>query len=200
MARRLLGVTIDLHGGGADLIYPHHESERAQSESASKAPFVRRWLHTGMVGYQGEKMSKSLGNLVFPRDLFRDHDPAAVRLALLAHHWRSDWEWDAAELKEAAERLSAWRQACGQPTAPLPRLGYAPPPGDPAPAGPGEARLSEARLPEVRLPEAVDVALADDLDTPRALAVTDELAERGDGPGVAAAAAVLGVELGPGPG
>jgi L-cysteine:1D-myo-inositol 2-amino-2-deoxy-alpha-D-glucopyranoside ligase len=140
-------------------------------------------------------MSKSLGNLVFPRDLFRDHEPAAVRLALLAHHWRSDWEWDAAELKEAAERLSAWRQACGQPTAPLPRPGYAPPPGDPAPEGGGEARP-----PEVRPPEAVDVALADDLDTPRALAVTDELAERGDGPGVAAAAAVLGVELGPGPG
>jgi L-cysteine:1D-myo-inositol 2-amino-2-deoxy-alpha-D-glucopyranoside ligase len=195
MARRHLGVTIDLHGGGADLIYPHHESERAQSESANKVPFARRWLHTGMVGYQGEKMSKSLGNLVFPRDLFRDHEPAAVRLALLAHHWRSAWEWDAAELKEAAERLSAWRQACGQPTAPLPRLGYAPPPGDPAPGGGGEARL-----PEDLLPEAVDVALADDLDTPRVLAVTDELAERGDGPGVAAAAAVLGVELGPGPG
>jgi L-cysteine:1D-myo-inositol 2-amino-2-deoxy-alpha-D-glucopyranoside ligase len=174
MARRHLGVTIDLHGGGADLIYPHHESERAQSESANKAPFVRRWLHTGMVGHRGEKMSKSLGNLVFPRDLFRDHEPAAVRLALLAHHWRSAWEWDAAELKEAAERLSAWRQAFGQPPAPHPGVAW--------------------------LPEAVDVALAGDLDTPAALAAADELAERGDGPGVAAAAAVLGVELGPGPG
>ena len=140
MARRLLGVTVDLHGGGADLLYPHHESERAQSESANKAPFARRWLHTGMVGYQGEKMSKSLGNLVFPRELFRDHEPAAVRLALLAHHWRSAWEWDPAELKEAAERLSAWRQACGQPTPPPPRLGYAPPPGDPAPDRVGGAR------------------------------------------------------------
>ncbi|HET9559674.1 MAG TPA: cysteine--1-D-myo-inosityl 2-amino-2-deoxy-alpha-D-glucopyranoside ligase, partial [Actinomycetota bacterium] len=108
------------------------------------------------------------------RDLFRDHEPAAVRLALLAHHWRSAWEWDAAELKEAAERLSAWRQACGYSPVP-PRIGHA-------------------------LPEAVDVALADDLDTPAALAVTDELAERGDGPGVAATAAVLGVELGPVPG
>jgi L-cysteine:1D-myo-inositol 2-amino-2-deoxy-alpha-D-glucopyranoside ligase len=203
MARRLLGVTIDLHGGGADLIYPHHESERAQSESANKAPFVRRWLHTGMVGYQGEKMSKSLGNLVFPRDLFRDHEPAAVRLALLAHHWRSAWEWDAAELKEAAERLSAWRQACGYSPAPPPAVGYAPPPGDPAQDRVGAARLGvdPARgRGGARVPEAVEVALADDLDTPRALAVTDELAERGDGPGVAAAVAVLGVELGPGSG
>ena len=106
MAREYLGTTIDLHGGGADLLYPHHESERAQSEAANQAPFARRWLHTGMVRYQGEKMSKSLGNLVFPRDLVRDHEPAAVRLALLAHHWRSPWEWDPAELKEAAERLS----------------------------------------------------------------------------------------------
>jgi L-cysteine:1D-myo-inositol 2-amino-2-deoxy-alpha-D-glucopyranoside ligase len=200
MARRHLGVTIDLHGGGADLIYPHHESERAQSESANKAPFARRWLHTGMVGYQGEKMSKSLGNLVFPRDLFRDHEPAAVRLALLAHHWRSAWEWDAAELKEASERLSAWRQACGQPPAPHPGVGYAPPPGAPAAAGRAPARPSRDRVGVAWLPEAVDVALADDLDTPSALAAADELAERGDGPGVAAAATVLGVELGPGPG
>src|SRR4029434_4319552 len=117
MARRHLGVTIDLHGGGADLLYPHHESERAQSESATHAPFARRWLHTGMVRHQGEKMSKSLGNLVFPRDLVRDHEPAAIRLALLAHHWRSAWEWDPAELKEATERLSGRRPASRQPRA-----------------------------------------------------------------------------------
>ena len=169
MSRRYLGATIDLHGGGADLIYPHHESERAQSESANAVPFARRWLHTGMVRYQGEKMSKSLGNLVFPRDLFRDHEPAAVRLALLAHHWRSTWEWDPAELKEAAERLSTWRQACGQPGTPDASVGYP--------------------------PAAVDAALASDLDTPAALRVGDELAERGDGAGVAATAAVLGVDL-----
>jgi len=110
MARRYLGTTIDLHGGGYDLLYPHHESELAQSEAANGAPFVRRWLYTGMVRHQGEKMSKSLGNLVYPRDLFRDHEPAAVRLALLAHHWHSAWEWDAGELKEAGERLAAWRR------------------------------------------------------------------------------------------
>jgi L-cysteine:1D-myo-inositol 2-amino-2-deoxy-alpha-D-glucopyranoside ligase len=166
MSRRYLGDTIDLHGGGADLLYPHHESERAQSEAANRVRFVRRWLHTGMVRHRGEKMSKSLGNLVFPRDLFRDHEPAAVRLALLAHHWRSAWEFDAAELKEAAERLTAWRRA-----------GAGHHPG----ALPGE----------------VAAALAGDLDTPTALAVADELAERGDGPAVAASAAVLGVVLAP---
>src|SRR5215211_6880459 len=186
MSRRYLGVTIDLHGGGADLLYPHHESERAQSESANGVPFARRWLHTGMVRYQGEKMSKSLGNLVFPRDLFRDHEPAAVRLALLAHHWRSEWEWDPAELKEATERLSAWRQACGQPTPAVPGIGYPPGQGPQQPEGAADPRL----------PGEVDTALADDLDTPAALATGDELAERGDGPGIAATAAVLGVELG----
>jgi L-cysteine:1D-myo-inositol 2-amino-2-deoxy-alpha-D-glucopyranoside ligase len=219
MARRLLGVTIDLHGGGADLLYPHHESERAQSESANGAPFARRWLHTGMVGYQGEKMSKSLGNLVFPRDLFRDHEPAAVRLALLAHHWRSEWEWDSAELKEATERLSSWRQvagqarhagqawheACGQPDASSARVGY-PPEWGPTAGGSGGVAPGDVAgdvagdAPGVgpgAVPGDVDAALAADLDTPTALAVGDELAEWGDGPGVAATAAVLGVELSP---
>ncbi|MFL5882423.1 MAG: cysteine--tRNA ligase [Actinomycetes bacterium] len=194
MARRHLGVTIDLHGGGADLLYPHHESELAQSESANHAPFARRWLHTGMVRYQGEKMSKSLGNLVFPRDLFRDHEPAAIRLALLAHHWRSAWEWDPAELKEATERLSAWRQACGYPRPSSAPVGYPPVRGPHQQGGGGAARPPD--LPDAtRLPDAVDAALATDLDTPAAVAVGDELAERGDGPGVAATAAVLGVEL-----
>jgi L-cysteine:1D-myo-inositol 2-amino-2-deoxy-alpha-D-glucopyranoside ligase len=165
MSRRYLGATVDLHGGGADLLYPHHESERAQSEAANRVRFVRRWLHTGMVRHQGEKMSKSLGNLIFPRELFRDTEPAAVRLALLAHHWRSEWEWDAAELKEAAERLAAWR-----------RVGGAAEPGP--------------------LPAPVAAALAADLDTPAALVAADELGARGDGAGVAAVAAVLGVVLG----
>jgi cysteinyl-tRNA synthetase len=211
MARRHLGVTIDLHGGGADLLYPHHESERAQSESANRAPFVRRWLHTGMVRYQGEKMSKSLGNLVFARDLFRDHEPTAVRLALLGHHWRSEWEWDPAELKEATDRLSAWREACGQPEALPPPVGYPPVRGPHEPGAEADARPgagtdawpgagTDARPgagTDARLPLAVDAALAADLDTPAALAVGDELAERGDGAGVAATAAVLGVDLVP---
>src|SRR6266536_5562527 len=111
MSRRYLGTTLDLHNNNANLVYPHHESERAQSEAANQAPFARRWLHTGMVRHQGEKMSKSLGNLVFVRDLLRDHEPAAIRLALLGHHYRSAWEFDAEELKLATERLESWRRA-----------------------------------------------------------------------------------------
>ena len=211
MARTHLGTTIDLHGGGADLLYPHHESERAQSEAANGVTFARRWLHTGMVRYQGEKMSKSLGNLVFPRDLFRDHDPAAVRLALLAHHWRSQWEWDPAELKEATERLSVWRGACGQLDPLGSPAGYPPVRGPHQPGVEADARPGAGAGPRSgagvgarsgagvggRLPGEVDAALAADLDTPAALAVGDDLAERGDGPGVAATAAVLGVDLGP---
>ena len=93
MAMGLLGATIDLHGGGSDLIFPHHECERAQSEAASGKPFVRHWMHCGMVAYQGKKMSKSLGNLVFVNELTQKADPRALRLALMSHHYRQDWEW-----------------------------------------------------------------------------------------------------------
>lgn len=114
MARKYLGVTIDLHGGGSDLVYPHHESERVQSEAANGQRFVRRWLHTGMVRHQGDKMSKSLGNLVFVRDLLREHEPAAVRLALLGHHFRAEWEYRDEDLKQGLERLEGWRRAVGR--------------------------------------------------------------------------------------
>jgi L-cysteine:1D-myo-inositol 2-amino-2-deoxy-alpha-D-glucopyranoside ligase len=167
MSLRYLGGTIDLHGGGTDLIYPHHESERAQSESVNQVPFVRRWLHTGMVRHEGEKMSKSLGNLVFPAALIQEHEPAAVRLALLAHHWRSSWTFDADELKVAAERLEAWRKAA--------------------------ARLRAGG--KRSLPDAVEASLANDLDTPAALAAVDAMAKQGDGAGVQSAAEVLGVRL-----
>jgi L-cysteine:1D-myo-inositol 2-amino-2-deoxy-alpha-D-glucopyranoside ligase len=167
MSLRYLGATIDLHGGGSDLTYPHHESERAQSESVNQVPFARRWLHSGMVRHEGEKMSKSLGNLVFPAALFQEHEPAAVRLALLAHHWRSSWTFDADELKAAAERLDAWRRTATR------------------------LRAGGTRT----LPEEVEAALATDLDTPAALAAVDAMAKQGDGDGVQAAAEVLGVRL-----
>ena len=93
LAIRELGTTIDLHGGGSDLIFPHHECEAALAGAVTGHPFVRHWVHAGMVGYEGTKMSKSLGNLVFVRDLLKTWDPVAVRLAVLAHHYRSDWEW-----------------------------------------------------------------------------------------------------------
>ena len=99
---RELGDTVDLHGGGSDLIFPHHECETAQSESVTGTMFSRHWLHVGMVGLDGTKMSKSLGNLVFVGDLLKDWDPMAVRLALLAHHYRTDWDWEQADLDAGA--------------------------------------------------------------------------------------------------
>jgi L-cysteine:1D-myo-inositol 2-amino-2-deoxy-alpha-D-glucopyranoside ligase len=113
LALRELGTTIDLHGGGSDLVFPHHECESAQSEAATGEPFVRHWVHAGMVCYEGAKMSKSLGNLVFVRDLLKTWDPAAIRLAVLAHHYRSDWEWNDQLLPEATARLARWRAAVG---------------------------------------------------------------------------------------
>ena len=94
LALRELGTTIDLHGGGSDLIFPHHECEAAQSEAATGEPFVRHWMHQAMVRMDGEKMSKSLGNLVFVSELRKEWDTRAIRLAAVAHHYRTPWEWD----------------------------------------------------------------------------------------------------------
>jgi L-cysteine:1D-myo-inositol 2-amino-2-deoxy-alpha-D-glucopyranoside ligase len=94
MAMRYLGPKIDVHGGGSDLIYPHHESEIAQSQHASGAePFAQVWMHIGMVRYQGEKMSKSLGNLVLARNVLRVHTADALRLYLHSNHYRAAWEY-----------------------------------------------------------------------------------------------------------
>jgi L-cysteine:1D-myo-inositol 2-amino-2-deoxy-alpha-D-glucopyranoside ligase len=112
LALRELGTTIDLHGGGADLIFPHHECESAQSEAATGSLFVRHWMHVGMVSLEGEKMSKSLGNLIFVHKLLEEgHDPAAIRLALLAQAYRLGWEWKDSMLDEAEDRLERWRAA-----------------------------------------------------------------------------------------
>jgi L-cysteine:1D-myo-inositol 2-amino-2-deoxy-alpha-D-glucopyranoside ligase len=108
---RELGETIDLHGGGSDLIFPHHECEAAQSEAATGSRFVKHWMHVGMVRLDGVKMSKSLGNLVFVHDLLKEADPAAVRLAIVSQHYRLDWDWTDDLLRVAAKRLSRWRGA-----------------------------------------------------------------------------------------
>jgi L-cysteine:1D-myo-inositol 2-amino-2-deoxy-alpha-D-glucopyranoside ligase len=108
---RELGTTIDLHGGGTDLIFPHHECEAAQSRAATGEPLVRHWMHQAMVRMDGEKMSKSLGNLVFVSDLAEKWDPRAIRLACVAHHYRDSWEWGEQLMPAAAERLSAWTAA-----------------------------------------------------------------------------------------
>ncbi len=158
LAMRELDTTIDLHGGGADLIFPHHECERAQSEAATGEPFVRHWMHQAMVRMDGEKMSKSLGNLVFVSDLRLEHDPRAIRLTATAHHYRTEWEWTDDAMSSAEARLRSWTAA-----------------------GPGEAALDDVRA-----------ALDDDLDTPAAVAAIDAAAAAGHG--VAAAAALLGVD------
>lgn len=109
LALRDLGETLDVHGGGRDLAFPHHECEAAQSETVTGAPFVKHWLHVGLVGLDGIKMSKSLGNLVFVSELAKEAEPAAIRLALLAHHYRTDWEWHADDLSRGVSRLNTWR-------------------------------------------------------------------------------------------
>ncbi len=113
LALRELGTTIDLHGGGHDLIFPHHECERAQSEAATGEPFVRTWLHAPFVYKDGEKMSKSLGNLVFVSDLRKEWDPRAIRLGILEHHYRWHWSWDDTLMPRAAARLDRWLGAAG---------------------------------------------------------------------------------------
>jgi L-cysteine:1D-myo-inositol 2-amino-2-deoxy-alpha-D-glucopyranoside ligase len=111
LALRELGTTIDLHGGGRDLVFPHHECEAAQSEAATGQPFVRHWMHTAMVKLDGTKMSKSLGNLVFVSELVKDWDPMAVRLAILIHHYRIEWEWFDSLMPDGRDRLERWRAA-----------------------------------------------------------------------------------------
>jgi cysteinyl-tRNA synthetase len=110
MSTHFLGETIDIHSGGHDLLFPHHECEIAQVEAVTgERPFVRYWLHTGMVEHEGEKMSKSLGNLVMVRDLLQDYSADALRLYLAQHHYRQPWAHDEMELEKAvqcAEKLA----------------------------------------------------------------------------------------------
>lgn len=100
-----LGPRIDIHGGGRDLIYPHHESEIAQSESYTSEKFVNTWMHTGMVLYEGEKMSKSLNNLVLVSELLEKYSPAAIRWLLLSHHYRSPWEFEEYDLQQIEKKV-----------------------------------------------------------------------------------------------
>jgi len=147
MAMKFLGGAFDVQGGGSDLVFPHHEMCAGEAQVAAPgAPFAKAYAHAGMVGYDGEKMSKSRGNLVFVSALRNsDVDPMAIRLALLRHHYRDDWEWSDAELWESVDTLTDWRRALSL--------------GAGAPAGP--------------VAEAVLAALADDLDAPTAVAVVD---------------------------
>ncbi len=109
LAMRELGDTIDIHGGGSDLIFPHHECEIAQSESATGKVFSKFWMHVGMVNLRGIKMSKSLGNLVFVHDLLKEYSPEAIRLAIISNHYRSSWEFSIELVEQAEERIARWR-------------------------------------------------------------------------------------------
>ena len=105
MASRLIGTPLDIHGGGTNLIYPHHESEIAQAECVPgrPGPFVRHWMHTGEVHQDGEKMSKSLGNMTFVGDLLERFEPEAIRRFLLSKHYREDWEFSPEQLEQKAQ-------------------------------------------------------------------------------------------------
>lgn len=113
LALRELGTTIDLHGGGSDLIFPHHECERAQSEAATGKTFVKHWMHVAMVFKDGEKMSKSLGNLVFVDKLRTEWDPRSIRMAIIEHSYRREWEWDDELMPRNHKRLEAWKASVG---------------------------------------------------------------------------------------
>jgi cysteinyl-tRNA synthetase len=110
MSMKYLGPRIDIHGGGADLAFPHHTCEIAQSEHATqKAPFSRFWMHTGMVYQEGEKMSKSLGNLTLVGDLLKTYSADAIRITLLNHHYRYPWECFPEDLQAAEETVALFR-------------------------------------------------------------------------------------------
>lgn len=144
-----LGSDFDIQGGGSDLAFPHHEMCAAQAVTVTGRPLARAYVHAGMVGYEGHKMSKSHGNLVFvSRLLSAGTDPRALRLALLAHHYRSDWEWTGVDLRMAERRLARWAAALDRAGTPD-----------------GQALLTTVRA-----------RLSDDLDAPAALAAVDDWA------------------------
>ena len=150
IARRLLPVPFSVQGGGSDLKFPHHEFSAAHATAVDLQPLARTFVHAGMVALHGEKMSKSKGNLVLVSNLRREGaDPAAIRTALLSHHYRSDWEWTEDSLPEASARLSSWRHALEREE-----------PGD------AQALLS-----------ALHGTLSDDLNAPAALVDLDRWAE-----------------------
>jgi L-cysteine:1D-myo-inositol 2-amino-2-deoxy-alpha-D-glucopyranoside ligase len=116
MAMQYLGTTIDIHGGGYDLIFPHHECEIAQSENSSGVtPFVRTWMHVAMVDYQGEKMSKSLGNLVLASEVLKNYSSDAFRLYLHSNHYRTQWQYVDEDIEHWASLAAEMAEAASLP-------------------------------------------------------------------------------------
>jgi L-cysteine:1D-myo-inositol 2-amino-2-deoxy-alpha-D-glucopyranoside ligase len=170
IATSYLGDTFDVQAGGCDLIFPHHEfsASHARVALADGVPghivFARSYAHAGMVRLDGEKMSKSLGNLVFVSRLVADGvDPMAVRLAILAHHYRGDWDWTADGLAAAQDRLARWRAALNRAMSAAGAAATDPESGAGVPT-------AESVLAAVR------ERIADDLDAPGALAAVDRWA------------------------
>lgn len=114
MSERYLGLPIDIHGGGSDLVYPHHECETAQTEGARSVEFVRHWLHVAPVRLGGEKMSKSLGNMIFVRIALQTTTPQALRLYLFDVHYRRSFDHDETRLSRARERADALARDLGR--------------------------------------------------------------------------------------
>ena len=153
LSTKLLGNTIDIHSGGSDLCFPHHECEIAQVEPVTgEKPFVRFWMHAAMVYHEGEKMSKSLGNLVWVRELLEEYNADALRLYLGRHHYREEWSYSEAELKASAKDAALIKRALE------------------ASGGDGNELVSTSWM------EEFDAAMGDDLDTSRAVEVMLDLA------------------------
>jgi L-cysteine:1D-myo-inositol 2-amino-2-deoxy-alpha-D-glucopyranoside ligase len=165
MSTAYLGTRFEIHGGGADLVFPHHECETAQTEAATGVhPWVAHWTHAGMLRYDGEKMSKSLGNLVLVRDLLRTYPGDAIRHYLVSRHYRSEVDYTESDLARSAETAALLRRACQRAEVLSP--------AEPAHADAGKL------LPAVRdRRDAFLAAMNADLDTPRATPVLEELAD-----------------------
>jgi cysteinyl-tRNA synthetase len=189
MAGKYLGTGFDVHGGGEDLVFPHHENEIAQSEGATGEPFARYWLHNAFLELKGEKMAKSAGNVVSPRELLRRHRGVVLRYALLGAHYRSPLEFSEEVLEDAAasyERLSTFATNAARALA---HGGSGPGPEPVSPAaeavgwpGPGGAAAGPVAAPVEEAPDhptswrgRFQAALDDDLNVPAALAVLFDL-------------------------
>ena len=175
MSMTYLGTRFEIHGGGGDLLFPHHESERAQSENATgDRPFVEFWTHAGMLHYDGDKMSKSLGNLVLVRDLLRTHSGDAIRHYLVSQHYRSEVHFTDADLERSADAAARLRAACLRAEQLVPE---------------DADLIDDPHVIELR--GRFLAAMDDDLDTPAAipaLEVLADLALESDDPHLAAAA------------
>ena len=154
MSRALLGPSFDIHGGGRDLVFPHHENELAQSECANHAPFARYWVHSGFLTVDGEKMSKSLGNFVTIRDALAAGPRDAVRLALLMTHYRQPADWSVELVTRARQATDRWYKVIEKAE---------------------EADFRAARE-DGPVPAEVAAALDDDLNTPEAIAAMHGIA------------------------